>query len=126
MERGAASPCDPQEERDHLGSRSWELTKHCSRRTFGAIKNGTTLGQASAVSSVADQYGHGSGIIEKQSKEATLAMNPIKQKIADGVAAWVREEAPISVKMAMTRKQFDTLVQSICDQLTADDFEKTK
>lgn len=49
----------------------------------------------------------------------------MKQKIADGVAKWLRDEAPVGVKLQMDRKQFDALVQSICDQFTQDDFKST-
>ena len=48
----------------------------------------------------------------------------MKQRIADGVAKWLREQAPIGIKMQMDKKQFDDLVQAICDEFTADDFEK--
>lgn len=46
----------------------------------------------------------------------------MKQKIADGVAQWLREEAPTGIKMMMGREQFDGLVQTICNQFTRDDF----
>lgn len=49
---------------------------------------------------------------------------PLKQRIADGVAKWLREQAPVGIKMQMDKKQFDDLVQAICDEFTADDFEK--
>lgn len=46
----------------------------------------------------------------------------MKQKIADGVADWLRTSAPLGIKMQMDRKQFDDLVQAICDQFTESDF----
>mgnify|MGYP003408150460 CR=1 FL=1 len=48
----------------------------------------------------------------------------MKQRIADGVAKWLREQAPIGVKMQMDKKQFDDLVQAICDEFKPDDSEK--
>jgi hypothetical protein len=50
----------------------------------------------------------------------------MKQKIADGVAEWLRTSAPVGVKMMMDRKQFDDLVQTICNQFTEADFVKSE
>jgi hypothetical protein len=50
----------------------------------------------------------------------------MKQRIADGIAQWLREEAPVTVQMSMERKHFNNLLQTICNQFTADDFEQTR
>ncbi len=48
----------------------------------------------------------------------------MKQKIADGVVQWVRDEAPVSVKMVMTPEMVRQLVQAICDQFDVEDFDE--
>lgn len=50
----------------------------------------------------------------------------MKQRIADGVAQWLREQAPTGVKMMISRKEFDELVQTICDQFTEADMIKVE
>jgi hypothetical protein len=50
----------------------------------------------------------------------------MKQKIADGITQWLREEAPYVIKLSMNREQFEGLLQTICNQFTADDFEQSK
>lgn len=48
----------------------------------------------------------------------------MKQKIADGIAQWLRDEAPLVFKMTMTPKMVQALTQAICDQFEAEDFDK--
>lgn len=50
----------------------------------------------------------------------------MRQKIADGVAQWLREQAPTGIQLMMGRKEFDELVQAICDQFTAADMFKVE
>ena len=48
----------------------------------------------------------------------------MKQKIADGIMKWLRDEAPSSFKVAMTANDVRNLTQAICDEFEAEDFKK--
>lgn len=48
----------------------------------------------------------------------------MKQRIVDGILQWVRNDAPVVVKMAITPEMVKELAQAICDQLEAEDFDK--
>lgn len=50
----------------------------------------------------------------------------MKQKIANGIVSWLRHDAPLSVKMAMTPELVKKLTQEICDQFEPTDFNKAK
>ena len=50
----------------------------------------------------------------------------MKQKIADGIVQWLRDEAPVVVKMTVTPEMIRKLTQAIYDQFDAEDFQKTE
>jgi len=47
----------------------------------------------------------------------------MKQKIANGILTWIRDDAPAGVKMQMTNAMVNALVQAICDEFNENDFK---
>jgi hypothetical protein len=43
--------------------------------------------------------------------------NPLKQSIMDGITDWLRDEAPVGLKMMMTKTLALQLLDSICSKL---------
>jgi len=43
--------------------------------------------------------------------------NPLKQAICDGITNWLKDRAPVTVQMAMTRADIMQLLDSIADSI---------